>query len=179
MAIVVNDLVGDDGVALLDRVAQERGARDTLDLRRHALHPRFRLLRPGDDLLGLDVERRIELAAGEQHVARGQSQEVLGVGAEVDLVLVRVHADAPQDEEPRLLLADERQDLLEALAVEQRDGQLDARVGRELPADLEVRLVDLGQPGIDDLLVQLLCSLNRKIFDAFSLSTPTMPLNIA
>ena len=90
---LVDHLVGDDGVALLDRVAQERGAGDALDLGRHPLHPRLGLLGPRDDLLGLHVERRIELAAREQHVAGRQAQEVLGVGAEVDLVLVGVHAD--------------------------------------------------------------------------------------
>src|SRR4029450_4300502 len=60
-------------------------ARPPLHLRRPAPHPRLRLLRPGDDLLGLDVERRVELAAGEQHVARRQPQNVLGVGAQIDL----------------------------------------------------------------------------------------------
>ena len=51
----------------------------------------------------------------------------------------------PEDEEPRLLLAGEGEDLLEALAVEQRDGEIDAVIGGQLAADLQVRLVDLGQ----------------------------------
>ena len=52
--------------------------------------------------------------------------------------------------------------LLEALAVEKRDGEVDALVGRELPADLEVRLVDLRQPRVDDLLVELLLLLEAE-----------------
>ena len=89
---LVDHLVGDDRVPLLDGVAQQRGAGHALHLGRHPLHPRLGLLGPGDDLLGLDVERRVELAVGEQHVAGRQPQQVLGVGAEVDLVLVGVHA---------------------------------------------------------------------------------------
>src|SRR5207245_258576 len=81
---------------------------------------------------------------------------------EVDLVLVRVNPDPAEDEEPRLLLADEGQDLLEALAVEERDGQLDPRLRRELAPDLEVRLVDLGQARVDDLLVELLLLLEAE-----------------
>ena len=40
--------------------------------------------------------------------------------------------------------------------------EIDPLVGRELPADLEVRLVDLGQPGVDDLLVKLLLLLEAE-----------------
>ena len=61
-----------------------------------------------------------------------------------------------------LLLPAELEHLLEALAVEQRDREVDPLVGRELPADLEVRLVDLGQPGVDDLLVELLLLLEAE-----------------
>ena len=61
-----------------------------------------------------------------------------------------------------LLLPAELEHLLEALAVEQRDREVDPLVGRQLPADLEVRLVDLGQPGVDDLLVELLLLLEAE-----------------
>jgi hypothetical protein len=47
-----------------------------------------------------------------------QPHDVLGVGAEIGLELVRVHPDPSEDEQPRLLLAGEGQDLLETLAVE-------------------------------------------------------------
>src|SRR5438270_7869399 len=52
--------------------------------------------------------------------------------------------------------------LLEALPVEQRDRELDALLGRQLARDLEVGLVDLREPGVDDLLVELLLFLEAK-----------------
>src|SRR3989442_270071 len=66
---LVDDLVRDDRVALLDRVPEQRRARHALHLGRHALHARLGLLGPGDDLLGPDVERWVELAARQEHVA--------------------------------------------------------------------------------------------------------------
>jgi hypothetical protein len=143
-------------VPLLDRVAQERGPGDAGHLLRDALHPLPSLVGPGDDLLGLYVERGVELPRHQEHVAGRQAQEVLGVRAEVRLALVRVHADAPEDEEPGVLLPAELEHLLEALAVEEGDRQVHSLVGGELPADLEVGLVDLREPGVDDLLVELL-----------------------
>jgi hypothetical protein len=85
-----------------------------------------------------------------------------------------VHADAAQDQEPGLLLPAELQHLLEALAVEQRDREVDPIVGRELPADLEVRLVDLGEPRVDDLLVELLLLLEAEDLRGLLVRTPTI-----
>src|SRR2546422_158648 len=45
--------------------------------------------------------------------------------------------------------------------------KLDAIFGGELPANLQMRLIDLGQPGIDDLLVQLLLLFEAKDFRGF------------
>ena len=129
---------------LLDRVAEQRRARDALHLRRHTLHAGLGLLRPRDDLFRLHVERRIEAATCEEHVARRQAQQIVGVGAEVFLGLIGVHAHTPEDQQPRLLLAHEREDLLEALTVEQRDAEIHPVVGRQLAGDLEMRLIDLG-----------------------------------
>src|SRR5260370_1352237 len=55
---LVDDLVRDDRVALLDRVAEEGRPRDALDLKGHALHARLGLLGPADHLLRLDLQRR-------------------------------------------------------------------------------------------------------------------------
>ena len=53
-------------------------------------------------------------------------------------------------------------DLLEGLAVEQRLLDRDARLARHPLADLEVRLVDLREPGVDDLLVELVLLLEAE-----------------
>src|SRR5262249_4271327 len=91
-----------------------------------------------------------------------QAEEVLRVRPEIRLPLVRVDADAAEDQEPRLLLPAELEHLLEALAVEEGDREVHALVGGELTADLEVRLVDPGQPRLDDLLVELLLLLESE-----------------
>ena len=73
-----------------------------------------------------------------------------------------VDADPADDQQPGVGLARVVQDLLEGLAVEERLRDLDARLGRHLLRDLEVRLVDLRQPGIDDLLVELVLLLEAE-----------------
>ena len=54
------------------------------------------------------------------------------------------------------------EDLLERLAVEQRLLDRDARFAGHPLADFEVRLVDLREPGVDDLLVQLVLLLEAE-----------------
>ena len=48
------------------------------------------------------------------------------------------------------------EDLLERLAVEQGFPDRDARLVAHALADLEMRLIDLREPGVDDLLVELI-----------------------
>ena len=53
-------------------------------------------------------------------------------------------------------------DLLEGLAVEQRFLYLDPHLGGHPLGHLEMRLIDLGQPGVDDLLVELILLLEAE-----------------
>jgi hypothetical protein len=71
-------------------------------------------------------------------VTRGQPQEVLGVGAEIRLVRLGVHPHAAEDEQPGLLLAREGEELLEALAVEQRDGEVHPVLGGQLASNFKM-----------------------------------------
>jgi len=75
----------------------------------------------------------------------------------------------------RLGLAHVVQDLLEGLAVEQRFLNRHA-TSAPSSRDVEVRLVDLRQAGVDHLLVELVLLLEAEDLAAFSVSTLTMPL---
>ena len=101
-------------------------------------------------------------AGGEEDVARRGAEHVLRVAAEPGLVLRAVDADAPQHDQPGIRLARVVEDLLERLAVEQRLLDRDARLARHPLADLEMRLVDLREPGVDDLLVELVLLLEAE-----------------
>ena len=138
-----------------ERKAQDRGPGNLFHEARHLLHPLLCLRRPGDAGLRLDVHRRIEFPAGHQHVAGGQPQQVLAVGADIHAIIA-VHPDLSQDQHPRFRLADVPEDPVERLPIQQSDLQVCPLIARDLAGDFEVRLVDLGQAGVDDLLVQLL-----------------------
>ena len=64
-----------------------------------------------------------------------------------------MHADPPDDEQCRDILAHVLNDLLEGLAVQQ--GGLDVGLLglSDLAADVKVRLVDLREAAVDDFLV--------------------------
>ena len=71
-------------------------------------------------------------------------------------------ADPPEHEEPGIRLARVVDDLLEGLAVEERLLDLDAHLARHPLAHLEMRLIDLREPGVDDLLVELILLLEAE-----------------
>ena len=71
-------------------------------------------------------------------------------------------ADAPQHDEPRIRLARVVDDLLEGFAVEERLLDRDAVLARHPLAHLEMRLIDLREPGVDDLLVELILLLEAE-----------------
>jgi hypothetical protein len=54
------------------------------------------------------------------------------------------------------------EDILEGLAVEERLLDRDAVLARHPLADLEMRLIDLREPGVDDLLVELILLLEAE-----------------
>ena len=66
-----------------------------------------------------------------------------------------MHADPAQHQHPGLLAADVLEHLLEGFAVQQRGLDVLPFGLGDLAADVEVRLVDLGQPAVNDLLMQL------------------------
>ena len=68
----------------------------------------------------------------------------------------------PSTMQPGIRLARVVDDLLEGLAVEQRLLDLDAHLVRHPLAHLEMRLIDLRQPGVDDLLVELILLLEAE-----------------
>ena len=147
---------------LLERQAKDAGAGDPLDLLGHVRHARLGLGRPADGLLGAHVEARHLEARGEQDVARRGAEDVLRVAPQARLVLRAVDANPAQHDEPGIGLARVVEDLLEGLAVEERLLDRDARLARHPLADLEVRLVDLREPGVDDLLVELVLLLEAE-----------------
>ena len=157
----VDDRRADDRVAALHRVAADGRAGDRTKSGRHLLHSRLRLLGPGHAGLRLDVDRRHVAAAGEQDADRRQAQQVIGVAAQVHLGR-RVDANSPHDEQPGRVLPDVLQHFFEGFAVEERGLDLDALIPRHRLGDPQVRFVDLRQPGVDDLLVQLLLLLEAK-----------------
>ena len=66
-----------------------------------------------------------------------------------------MNADPSHHDEPGVCLAGVVEDLLEGLAVEERLLDLDARLAAHPLADFQMRLIDLRQPGVDDLFVEL------------------------
>ena len=83
-----------------------------------------------------------------------------------------MHADAPDDQQPRVLFPDVLDDFFERLAVQQ--GGPDVGVLRlgQFTRDIQVRLVDLGQPAVDDLLVQFLLLLEAEDLARFLVQHP-------
>src|SRR5918998_971698 len=152
---LVDDARGYDRVALLDGVADygprrhaDDEAGDTVETLQGLLCPRHVLFR-GIEVGGLVLEVSYE------DVRRQVAHHVLGVAADVHLV-VRVVADAAHNYHRRVYFVDVLQRLLERLARQERRLQVYALVLGDLPGDLKVGRVDLGQSRVDDLLVQLL-----------------------
>ena len=152
----------DHRMPLLERQAKDAGAGDPLDLLGHVRHARLGFGRPSDGLLGAHVEPRHLEARGEEDVAGRGAENVLHVAPQRRLVLRAVDADPPQHDEPGIRLARVVDDLLEGLAVEERLLDLDARLARHPLAHLEMRLIDLREPGVDDLLVELILLLEAE-----------------
>src|ERR687897_243677 len=160
---LVDDARGYDRVALLDGVADDGARRHADDEAWYAVEPFEGLLRPRHVLFrGVEVGGLV-LVVGYQDVRRQVAHHVLGVAADVHLV-VRMVADAAHDDHRRVYLVHVLQRLLEWLASEERRLQVHAFVLGYLPGYLQVRRVDLGQSRVDDLLVQLLLLLEPEHF---------------
>src|SRR5918997_1141535 len=119
------------------------------------------LLGPRHVLFGRVQVRGLVLVVGDQDVRGQVAHHVLGVAADVHLV-VGVVADAAHDDHGRIDLVHVLERLLERLARQQRGLQFDALVLGDLFGYLQVGRVDLGQPRVDDLLVQLLLLLEAE-----------------
>jgi hypothetical protein len=102
--------------------------------------------------------------------------EYFGIASQPRFVRRAMHADASHHDEPRIRLARVVDDLLKRFAVEQRLLDCDAVLARHPLAHLEVRLIDLGEPGVDDLLVQLILLLEAEHLRGLLVRTLTMPL---
>src|SRR5580765_7630761 len=140
---------------LLERQAKDPGAGDALDLLGNVRHALLGLGRPSDGLLGAHVEARDLETGGKQDIARRTAKNVLHIAPQPGLVLRAVNANPAQHDEPGIRLPRVVEDLLEGLAVEERLLDLGAGLARHPLAYLEMRLIDLGEPGVDDLLVEL------------------------
>ena len=152
---LVYDARGYYRVALLDGVADDRARRHPDDEAGDAVEALQGLVGPGHVLFcGVEV-RRLVLVVADEDVGRQVAHHVLGVAADVHLV-VGVVADAAHHDQRRVDLVDVLHRLLEGLAGQQRRLELDALVLGDLLGDLEVGRVDLGEARVDDLLVQLL-----------------------
>ena len=152
---LVYDACGDDGIALLDGVPDD-GAGSHADYEAgDSVEPLEGLFRPRHVLLcGVEI-RCLVLEVRYEHVSRQVAHHVLGVAADVHLV-VGVVADAAHDDHRRVHFLDVLQRLLEWLAREKGGLELHSLVLGDLLRHLEVGGVDLGQSRVDDLLVQLL-----------------------
>src|SRR5829696_3245019 len=149
---LIDDACGYDRVALLDGVTDDGARRHADDEAWYAVEPFEGLLRPRHVLFrGVEVGGLV-LVVGYQDVRRQVAHHVLGVAADVHLV-VRVVADAAHNDHRRDYLVHVLQRLLERLASEERRLQIYAFVLGYLPCYLQVRRVDLGQSRVDDLLV--------------------------
>src|SRR5215218_6779794 len=100
-----------------------------------AVEPLQRLLRPGHVLLGGEDVRGLVLVVGYENVCRQVAHHVLGVAADVHL-LVGVVADAAHHHECRVHLVYVLESLLERLAGQQRRFQFYTLVGGDLLGDL-------------------------------------------
>ncbi len=147
---------------LLERQTKDTGARDPLDLLGHVPHPLLGFGRPPDRLLGAHVEPRHLEARGEEDIARRAAENILHVAPQRRLVLRAVDADPPQHDQPGIRLARVVEDLLEGLAVEERFADRDARLAPHPLAHLEMRLIDLREPGVDNFLVKLILLLEAE-----------------
>src|SRR5215211_3689160 len=152
---LVDDARGYDRVALLDGVTDDGPCRHADDEAWDTVEPLQGLLRPRHVLFrGVEVGGLV-LVVGYEDVRRQIAHHVLGVAADVHLV-VGVVADAAHHDHRGVYLVYVLQRLLERLAGEERRLEVYAFVLGDLPGDLQVGRVDLGEPRVDDLLVQLL-----------------------
>src|SRR6266545_7759039 len=147
---------------LLERQAKDPRAGDPLDLLGNVRHALLGLGRPSDGLLGAHVEAWYLEARGEEDIAGSGAENVLRVAPELCLVLRAVNPNPPQHDQPRIRLARVVDDLLEGFAVEERLLDRDAVLARHPLAHLEMRLIDLREPGVDDLLVELILLLEAE-----------------
>src|SRR5262245_24825763 len=141
---------------LVERQTKHPGARDPLDLFGDVRHPLLSFGRPADGLFGAHVEPRHLEACREKDIAASRAENVLRIAPKTCLFLRAVNADAPHDNKPRIRLARVVENLLEGLSVEERLPDRDAFLARHPLAHLEVRLIDLREAGVDDLLVELI-----------------------
>ena len=154
---------------MLQHVFFDRAPRDPLGERRHAQDAHFGVRRPRQprlavlldpgDVLGPDPHR-----AHQQHVAGCQTDEVLGLRAQVG-PLDAVRAVAREDEQRRFDLRRPLQHHLEWFADEDLGLQGDAGIlPRHDLGALQVRLAELQEPLVDDVVVQLLLLLELEDF---------------
>ena len=116
-----------------------------------------------DDLLGLDVERRVELARRQQDVARAPG----GGGSPCSTrgpprARRSARRSGPGSGARAAPCRRSSRTFSKHLPSSSVIARSTPSSAASLPADLEVRLVDLGQPGVDDLLVELLLLLEAE-----------------
>src|SRR5829696_5970346 len=158
---LVYDAGGYDGVTLLDGVTDDGARRHPHHEAGDTVEALQRLLGPRHVLFGRVEVRSLVLVVRDKDVRGQVAHHVFGVAADVHLV-VGVVADAAHDDHRRVDLVHVLHRLLERLACEERRLQLIALVLGDLPGYLQVGRVDLGQPRVDDLLVQLLLLLEAE-----------------
>ena len=142
-------------------IAVNRGLGDAAREYRNLFHPQQGFLGPGDGVFRLGVDRRHEFFIGDQDVAGGRPEQVLGVAADVHVV-VAVYADTPDDQQPGLLLTHVLEDFFEHLAVQERGADVRPLFLSHFPGNIQVRLIDFGQPAVDHFLVEFFLLLEAK-----------------
>src|SRR5918997_1488735 len=148
-------------VALLDGVTDDGARGHPHHEAGDAVETLQGLLGPRHVLFGRVEVRGLVLVVRDEHVGGQVAHHVLGVAADVHLV-VGVVADAAHNHHGRVDLVHVLHRLLERLAGQEGGLDLDALVLGDLLRYLQVGRVDLGQPRVDDLLVQFLLLLEAE-----------------
>ena len=114
----------------------------------------FGLYAPRHGFLGDDVERRRVAGLGQPQMARRQPQQIFRIAADIQLV-IRVNPGLADHQQTCADIVQIVENGLVRLAVQKLGAKLDAQIAGNGLGDLQMGLIDLGDPVVDQLLVQL------------------------
>ena len=158
---VIDHRIADDGMPFFNGIAVNGGLGDATRKHRNLFHPQQGFLGPGNGIFRLGVDRRYESFIGNQDVTGNRPKQILGVAADIH-VIVAVHADAPDNQQPGFFFPNVLEDFFERLPVQEGRANIRSFFLGDFAGNIQVRLVDFGQSAIDHFLMEFFLFLEAK-----------------